>query len=278
MKLLLPYFKIIRLHNAVLSGIAVALGFWLGNSTNSLLALLLLVMATILATGFGNVVNDLKDIATDRISHADRPLPKREMTPRSALVFAIALAVATLTFAGMVSQLHFLATIIPLLLLIIYTLFLKGTPLAGNIVVSLLVAYALLFGGLNSPLFDHLLIPALLAFLLNLSREIIKDLQDRPGDSAAGIVTTASLSPSAIGAIICSIVVLYLAILFIPFSLHHFGRSYALICALIIVPLQIAWLWLFFRKEQNLSRISLLIKIEMAVGLLAMAVDQFIRF
>lgn len=278
MKLLIPYFKILRIHNAVLAGIAVALGFWLGNSKSPLLSLLLLVIATILATGFGNVVNDLKDIATDRISHPNRPLPKGEMTPQSALFFAIALALAALTCAGMVSQLHFLATIIPLFLLIIYALFLKGTPLAGNIMVSILVAYALLFGGLNSPQSAHLIIPALLAFLLNLAREIIKDLQDKPGDSAAGIATTASLSLSVIKAIIFSITFLYLAILFIPFGLHHFGRSYALICAFIIVPLQIAWLWLFFRKEQKLSLISLLIKIEMAVGLLAMAVDQFIRF
>lgn len=278
MKLLLPYFKILRPQNALLAGIAVALGFWLGNSINSIPALILLIFAAIAATGFGNVVNDLKDIATDRISHPDRPLPKGEMSVRSARTFAAVLALFALACSAIVSPMHFLATSIPLLLLIIYTLFLKGTPLAGNIVVSFLVAYALLFGGLGTPLFARLIIPAMLAFLLNFSREIIKDLEDEPGDSATRLVTTASLSLSSIKTIIYSIIALYLILLFIPFGLHHFGKVYALICVVFIVPLQIVWLILFSRKKPKLPLLSLLIKLEMAAGLFALASDQIGNF
>jgi geranylgeranylglycerol-phosphate geranylgeranyltransferase len=278
MKTILPYFKILRLQNALLAGIAVALGFWLGHSTNPAPALILLIIAAVAATGFGNVVNDLKDIATDRISHPGRPLPKGEMTVQTARVFAVVLALCALACAGMVSPLHFLATSIPFLLLIIYTLFLKGTPVTGNIVVSLLVAYAMLFGALEAPQFVRLIIPALLAFLLNLSREIIKDLQDKPGDSAVGIVTTASLPLSFIKLIIYSISSLYLILLFIPFGLHHFGKAYVFICAIIIVPMQIYWILLFFKREPKLPLISLLIKIEMAVGLLALAADTIVRW
>lgn len=278
MKPLLPYFKIIRFQNALLAGIAVALGFWLGHATFSLLTLVLLNSAAALATGFGNVVNDLKDIATDRISHPARPLPMGEMTLRAARIYAAVLALSALTCAGMVSPLHLLATAIPLVLLIIYTRFLKGTPLAGNIVVSFLVAYALLFGGLGAPRFTRLIIPALLAFLLNLSREIIKDLQDKPGDSAAGIVTTASLQLSFIKYLIYCINAVYILMLFVPCALHQFGYSYEIICTVLIVPLEVLMIVLFARKEPRLSFISLLIKIEMAGGLLALAVDQLINF
>jgi geranylgeranylglycerol-phosphate geranylgeranyltransferase len=277
MNSLLPYLKILRLQNTLLAGVAVALGFWLGHSVLSGYALVLLVVAAVSATGFGNVVNDLKDVETDTISHPGRPLPRGEMTMRAAGFYACYLAFISLLSSGFVSPKHLAATATPLLLLFLYTRFLKGTPLIGNMVVSLLVAYALLFGGLSAPLFNRLLIPALLAFLLNMAREIIKDLEDKPGDSAAGIVTTAVLSLSSIKTVVYSISSLYLLLLFAPFVLHHFGNLYAVICAAVIVPLQICWLVLYTKKEPRLSLISLLIKLEMAVGLLALAVDNLLK-
>jgi geranylgeranylglycerol-phosphate geranylgeranyltransferase len=277
MRLLLPYLKILRLQNTLLAGIAVALGFWLGQSGLSVYALISLIIAAAAATGFGNVVNDLKDVSTDRIGHPDRPLPRGEMTARAAAVYAGFLAFSALASAMLVSPRHSAATAIPLLLLVLYARYLKGTPLIGNIVVSLLVAYALLFGGLDAPRIDRLFVPAILAFLLNLAREIIKDLEDKPGDSAAGIATTATLPPSAIKTILFSTSTLYLFLLFIPYVLNHFGNLYALISTVVIIPLQIFWIILFTKKEPRLSLISLMIKLEMAAGLLALAIDQLAK-
>jgi geranylgeranylglycerol-phosphate geranylgeranyltransferase len=275
---LLPYLTIIRPQNVLLTGIAVSLGFWLGHSALPASALVFLIMAAAAATGFGNVVNDLKDIATDRISHPDRPLARGAMSIRAARFYSGALGFAALLFAWMVSPVHCAATAIPLLLLLIYAQFLKGTPLAGNIVVSMLVAYALLFGGLRAPLFSHLIVPALLAFLLNLSREIIKDLEDAPGDRAAGIITTAALSTSGINILIYCISATYLLLLFFPYFLKHFGNTYTIICGAIVIPLQICWLAVFAGRKRRLSLISLLIKLEMAAGLLALAIDRIFRF
>jgi geranylgeranylglycerol-phosphate geranylgeranyltransferase len=260
-----------------MAGTTVALGFWLGGPVMPRPVLLLIVIATITATGFGNVVNDIKDIATDRISHPNRPLPKGEMTVQSAWIYACTLAMCALACAGAVSLLHLLATVVPLLMLVIYTQFLKGTPLAGNLTVSLLVAYALLFGGLKGPGFNCLLIPALLAFLLNLSREIIKDLEDRPGDVAAGITTTAVFQLSTIKVIVLSIALTYFLLLFTPVAFHQFGIIYAVVCAATVIPLQIGWMTLFAKKQPPLHRISVLIKIEMALGLLALAADRFFQ-
>lgn len=274
MTISLPYLKIIRPQNALLAGIAVALGFWLGHSALPASSLALLIIAAAAATGFGNVVNDLKDIATDSISHPDRPLPRGEISISIARIYAGALGFTALLSSLIVSPVHGAATAIPLVLLVIYAQFLKGTPLAGNIVVSLLVAYALLFGSLKTTLFAHLVIPALLAFLLNLSREIVKDLEDAPGDRAAGIITTASLSTAAINTVIFAASGAYLLLLFTPFFLNHFGIRYVIICGAIIVPLQICWVALFAGNKPRLSLVSLLIKLEMAVGLLAIALDR----
>ena len=273
---LLPYLKIARLHNACMAGIAAALGFWLGRSTLPLAGLSLLVIAAIAATAFGNILNDIKDIASDRISHPNRPLPRNEISLRAAGLYAACCAFLSIASAAFVSPAHAAATVIPLALLALYTRFLKGTPLAGNIVVSLLVAYPLCYGGLLAPAFSRLVIPAFLAFLLNFVREIIKDLQDEQGDRSAGVITTASLPSSIVKFVAYASIGVYLMYLFAPAALHHFGKVYTGICAIAIVPLQVAWLVIFTKKNwrSRLSVLSLLIKLEMVLGLAALAADQ----
>jgi geranylgeranylglycerol-phosphate geranylgeranyltransferase len=275
---LLAYFKMARPGNATMTGIAIALGFWLGRNTLPMPGFALLVIAGICATAFGNVINDIKDVATDRISHPQRPLPRGELSSASVWRYLIFLAISALGSSLFVSKIHAIATLIPLLLLAVYTLYLKGTPLFGNILVSLLVAYALLFGGLTAPLFSRLLLPAGLAFTLNLIREIIKDLQDEPGDRAAGIATTARLSGPVIRMTVVSLCALYLLLLFLPSLTGQFGQIYTLICAVVIVPMHCCWMYLSIRKDWNarLPLLSLLIKGEMIAGLAALALDNLI--
>jgi geranylgeranylglycerol-phosphate geranylgeranyltransferase len=277
MSSLLPYLKIARLHNALLTAIAVGLGFWLGRSTLPLTALALLVIAATAAAAFGNVVNDIHDVAADRISHANRPLPRNEISIGSARFFAVYLAFVAIGSPAFISPAYIAATVLPLLLLTGYTRFLKVIPLAGNIVVSLLVGYAILYGGLTAPYFHRLIIPAVLAFLLNVVREIIKDIQDEPGDRAAGVVTTAALPLTAIKFIIYSASIAYLMLLFVPALLHHYGTIYAAVCAVGVLPIETRWLFLFAKNDwrSRLPLLSLLIKCEMALGLMALAADHF---
>jgi geranylgeranylglycerol-phosphate geranylgeranyltransferase len=277
MKTLLPYIKIARIQNVLMTGIAVSLGFWLGRSTLPMPALFLLIIAGISAASFGNVINDLRDIVTDRISHCDRPLPKNELSIDNARVFAAYLTITSLGSAAFISMTHLAATALPLLFLVVYTRSLKAVPLAGNIVISLLVGYAILYGALGAPALDSLLVPAGLAFLLNLVREIIKDVQDWPGDRAAGIVTTAALPVKAIKTTIYAASGACLLLLFVPWMLEHFGKIYALICGSLVLPLQLVWLVIFTKKNwrMKLPLLSLLIKLEMAAGLLALAADRF---
>ncbi|MBN1127581.1 MAG: geranylgeranylglycerol-phosphate geranylgeranyltransferase [Chitinispirillaceae bacterium] len=278
MRTLIPYVRTARPGNMLMTGAAVCLGFWLSHMTLIPSALALLVIAGMCATAFGNVTNDLRDRATDRISHPDRPLPRGDLVPLHAWLYAAFLALIAVGSALFVSSLHAVATLVPLLLLVLYTRYFKGTPLFGNIVVSLLVAYALLFGGLTGPLFNRLLVPAALAFLLNVIREIIKDLQDEPGDRAAGIATTALLPGPALRAVITVLCLAYAGLLFVPWLSRNFGAVYAIVCAAAALPLHLAWFLLFMRATWRirLPLLSSLIKIEMVAGLAALALDQIV--
>jgi geranylgeranylglycerol-phosphate geranylgeranyltransferase len=277
---LIPYLKIARINNVLMTGAGVALGFWLGCSTLPFAGLFLLVIAGVFTASFGNVINDIHDIAADRISHSTRPLPKNELSINNARIFSAYLVVVALESSIFVSMTQLAATVFPLILLTLYTFFLKKIPLAGNIVISLLVGYAPLYGALGAPAFDRLLIPACLAFLLNLAREIIKDVQDEPGDRAAGIATTAALPSGVIRTTVFAASGACLLLLFVPWALHHFGRVYAGVCLLLVLPIQVMWLTIFTKKNwrERLPLLSLLIKLEMAAGLAALAADRLFSF
>jgi geranylgeranylglycerol-phosphate geranylgeranyltransferase len=273
---LYSYINIIRLPNAIMAGAAVLLGFWLSNSPFSPQALFFLVIAAVCSTGFGNVINDIKDLQTDRISHPQRPLPKNEISSKSAIIYALFLAFSAILFSFSVTAVHGIATLFPLVILTAYTLFLKGTPLAGNLTVASLVAYPVIYGSLGSPHFQKLIIPSCLAFLLNLSREIVKDLQDEKGDIAAGYSTSAILPKKFLKSLLLISSLFYLILLYLPFRLHHFGIVYAVICTVAIIPLHGYRSKLIIGKSwlTNVGKISTLYKIEMLSGLISLAADQ----
>ncbi len=272
------YIKIIRPVNAFLAMIGVTLGFWLCAVEAPPTDLLVLILTATCALGYGNVINDIKDAAGDRINHPTRPIPGGVISSKAALVFASLLAVVSLISSTTVSLNHGIATLVPLIALTVYTLFLKGVPLLGNIVISLLVAYTLIFGGLGSTTVTIIVVPAFLAFLLNLSREIIKDMQDKTGDLQTGVTTTAVLSEKILKTVILFTGLLYITSLFIPYILGHFGLVYLIICAGVLLPLHMFWFFRFMgnNSSKRLGQISTAIKLEMFGGLLALAVDKLI--
>jgi geranylgeranylglycerol-phosphate geranylgeranyltransferase len=265
--------------NVGMSAAAVVLGYWISASTLPWQMLLLLIIAAAVSVAFGNTVNDLMDINTDRISHPERPLPSGSITAHQTIVFAIMCAVAALSTASIVSSLHCIGVVIPLAALMAYALFFKGTPLVGNILVSLLVAYPLLFGALTGLQINRLYIPAILAFLLNVIREMLKDIQDNDGDAAAGLRTTAILSQSTIKKIISACSLLYILFVPIPLFIHHFGALYALICLIAVLPLHCYWSFLILKRPLKTiaGHCASLIKIEMLAGLAAIAADNVVH-
>jgi len=275
--LIIPYLKILRIQNAAMATCAVFLGAWIAESPLPWYTTAFLSLAALLSTGFGNVVNDIFDIETDRISHPDRPLPQGSITPFAAGVYALFLALFALVAAFSVGLPFGFATFLPLVLLFLYAVRLKGTPLAGNAIVSLLVAYALLFGALQAPHINRLFIPALCAMLLNFSREIVKDIEDEKGDREAGIMTTATLSRTTIARLLYLCSAVYLLLLFVPVLTGVCGIVYSCIVGTFALPLHFFRLSLIARGLwlQKASLMSSLTKYEMLAGLCALSVDHF---
>ncbi|MFP4679640.1 MAG: UbiA family prenyltransferase [Chitinispirillaceae bacterium] len=274
-----PFVRIVRFTNVLMTGFAVFLGIWLAGTLQTALPTVLLMVAGMSATGYGNVINDILDIETDRISHPERPLAKGSMKTRTALFFAILLTAAALLSSYLVSLFHWKATFFPLVILSAYSLYFKRTPVIGNLLVASLVAYALLFGVLPAPEYKILLIPALLAFLLNFCREIVKDVQDEAGDSNLGYKTTAVINPFLLRGLLLFSAVVYLSLVFLP-SLYqnHFGTVYTAVCLVLVLPLHFYWTILVLKPDFRIraSRIASVLKFEMLAGLLALTLDKIV--
>jgi len=274
----LAFITILRPANLLILGLAVGLGFWLGHAPGGAIACALLVAAAVCCAGFGNTVNDIADISTDSISHPLRPLAKADLSRKAAQFYAVFLALAACICAFLVSMPHFVGTVIPIVMLLLYAKFFKATPLVGNVLVSMLVAYGILFGALAGTGIHRLCVPALLAFLLNMCREIVKDVQDQQGDDAAGLITSASIARPILKNIIALCGMAYALLVFLPWVRHDFGIAYAIVCIAVVAPLHIAWTFLLYKKDLAASSagISSLIKFELLAGLVALAADGFL--
>jgi 4-hydroxybenzoate polyprenyltransferase len=172
----------------------------------------LFVFTTLLVTSSGYIINDIYDIETDRINKPDKRIIDVHLSLSSAwkIYFSMILTGALISFYLAVQRNDlFYWFIYPaaVFLLFGYSRWFKGIPYLGNILVSLFCAAVpgifflseasvlkeLKIRDLTSflPLHNLLLAYVLFAFLTNLYREIVKDLQDETGDKLANIHTAA---------------------------------------------------------------------------------------
>lgn len=258
--------------NSLMAAIGILIGFLYSGKPLDF-TLLLLIIAGMTALGFGNVINDIVDVNTDTIAHPQRPLVTGAVTPKEASLFAITLTLLSISFGFSVSVEIGFATLIPIVILTLYSLLLKGTPLAGNITVSLLIAYTLLYGAWGGDYFP-LIMPAILAALSNFSREIIKDLADKEGDLASGLNTTATLPTTILNVLVWGSGLAALLIAPMPYILRQLGLPYLIVVLVFVVPLGVSWLVRYTKKE--FAQCAKLLKFEMLAGLSAILFDTFL--
>jgi geranylgeranylglycerol-phosphate geranylgeranyltransferase len=186
------------------------------------------VLATVLAVGAGNAINDYFDRDIDRINAPDRPIPRGAVSPRGALAFSVVLFAVAVGLALVLPPLAVGIAVFNLLALVAYTELFKGLPGVGNLVVAYLGGSTFLFGGaaVGGDLSTAAVLFALAA-LSTFAREVIKDVEDVAGDREEGLNTL----PIAVGerrALVVAAVALGLAVLAspLPYVTGTFGAAY----------------------------------------------------
>ncbi len=232
--------------------------------------------AGLIAAG-GNAYNDFCDRELDRHQKPERPIPSGAVSPTQALVAAL----ISFSIGWSASLMLNLPAVIiasgAILLLSLYSRFWKKTPLIGNVVVALVAGSAFIYGGVAVSSAGTAVWAAWLAFWFHLGREIIKDLEDAEGDARAGADTLVVRYGTRAGRIAatCAFILLVL-FLPLPYIWGPYRTGYAFFAAAAVLPVLlfvVAETWRADRSERY-HRLSILLKIDMSAGLLALYIGR----
>ncbi|WP_148689057.1 MULTISPECIES: geranylgeranylglycerol-phosphate geranylgeranyltransferase [unclassified Methanopyrus] len=182
------YFELARPVNCTMAALGVVVGELIAGARLDVGATLAPVVAAVVCAG-GNAINDYFDADIDAVNRPERPIPSGRVSPRSAQMFALGCFTAGIGMATVINRMCLTIAALNSTLLYLYSWRLKGTPLIGNVVVSYLVGSCFLFGAAVGQRPAPAVWLFLLAFLANLVREVLKDLEDVEGDAALGLKT-----------------------------------------------------------------------------------------
>jgi 4-hydroxybenzoate polyprenyltransferase len=264
---------------------------------------ILLIASLVLVAGAGNIINDYFDVKADRVNKPGRLIIGKYVKRRWAIIFnwsfsGIGLLIAIYLSYTLNNWLIALLSFIAINLLYFYSAIFKRKFLIGNILVALLTAivpiYVLIFGAFSNfpesaPL-SHIdegffeshiflvLMYCFFAFVLNLIREIIKDMADVEGD----LLLASKTLPIRIGigktkvivGILYMVAIIPILVYVINLPVYIDRSNNALIFTyllwMVLLFLVFSFLALLFRKEKKVYQLaSNLIKFAMLFGVLS---------
>lgn len=224
-----------------------------------------------LVAAAANAINDYFDVEIDKTNKPSRPIPRGDATRKEAwtewLVLS-SIAVALNLFLNMVAL---GIVVFAVIILYWYSALFKRTIIIGNVIVALMTGMAFIYGAVVVGNLRRAVIPALFAFLINLVRELIKDIEDMEGDRKENANTLpVKYGPRPALWIASVSIVLLIATTIAAYQLNVY-TVYFLYPVLIVDALLIAvliWMW----KDQTpltMNRLSNGLKLCMIVGLVA---------
>lgn len=267
------YLHLIRPSNFVIAIASIFVACLLAGGT---MDMLVPMIAAALAGGVigagGMVINDLYDIEIDRINKPERPLPAGLITRKSALITYAALSVSGIVLSFFTSTAALIIALAAVPMIFAYSAYLKRTPLLGNLLVAFLTGLAFLYGGAAVGRIEATVMPAVFAFLINAGREVIKDMEDREGDAQLGARTLPIVYGMRTASIVATILLAAVIVAtIIPYATGMYGIRYYIVVNVGVNAVLLYALWQLWRDQSpvTLHRLSVLLKYDMAVGLIA---------
>jgi 4-hydroxybenzoate polyprenyltransferase len=274
------------------------------NTTLEKVDFFILVFSTILIAAAGNIINDYFDVKADKINRPERLIISKFIKPRYAIVShwvlnGIAFTMAVYLSARYHTFWYVFVHLISINTLWFYSMYFKKKVIIGNFLVASLTGLVPILCGIHFATIgsladaDHTVIAdaplwisalakngififgmAFFAFILNFSREIIKDIQDVEGDKKIHAKTFAIVYGTKKSFLLASLI---LGILPITLLTLYFTKAKFLISDFIFfVPLLLAICissiipFFYFKgiKKEDLKQIDKLLKLAMLLGII----------
>jgi len=264
MKLLtkiISYLKAMRLIICLCASLMALEGYWLSVHRFQVPSLAHILAAVAAGSGlaFANVLNDVLDLEADRINHPRRPLPAGQIKRSEASWLAASLCGVSLLSGFLAGWRIFLLVIFVLAFSVIYNLWARKIPIAGNFIVAASGALTLTTGYLISLEGEIPAFPLLAALLFILAREFLETVSDDRGDRIVGRRSISTLWGKARVLQIClALIILSAVSLVMPaFNLDPLSRTLYLLTFTLISVLPGAIFVIAIWKDQSTANIHL---------------------
>lgn len=255
------------------------------------------LIALVLTTASGNIINDIYDIETDKINKPQKVWIPHFLSKKSAWILYVFLIVISLLLGFYISYfskfpIYFFVNLIVIILLFFYAKKIKKMLIFNNLLIAFLIAFSMFFlfvfvkefsnytdeNIFNSEIYEMGIFLITFAFGLNWIREIVKDVEDRVGDKATGVQTFAtefSLEQVKIILLILTmLLVIYLMIVAVKNWQNEIIFSIYLIFAVGMSLLLFVKQLLIAKSENDFTKISKLLKLIMLIGFLSIFLIQ----
>lgn len=271
--------QLIRWKNLVLISICQVIIIWSIYSFNQLtLPVFFYLICTFCFAAGGNVINDIFDVVPDEINKPHKLIVGTKISVKKSYFTYYAFNFIGIVFVVWASL--FLKNYIfciygvpVMILLYLYSKYLKGVPVIGNILIASFTSFSLLFFIIlipNSLEQQHIIsILALFAFLTNWIREIIKDIEDMRGDKKANLNTLPILIGSKRTSNIARIIT-FITIACLMILLYLSDKMLFKIYIFITLILPLSYIFVILKKIQkkhDFSKISKILKFIIAFGI-----------
>jgi geranylgeranylglycerol-phosphate geranylgeranyltransferase len=273
------HIKLLRPLNVFTSGLAMVIGSGILGTLNDTGTLLLVMAVVMCFAGAANALNDVVDYEIDKINRPMRPLPSGFVKKRTALFISILLfSVGTLACLELSEAAKVIGIVIAMPFMVLYSKYLKGMPLIGNMIVAFILGLSFLFCGAAFNNMSPMWIPMILAFGLTLVRELVKDIADMEGDQSVGLKTfpiTAGIEKSIQLSIFLSACIGMGA--FIPYLYGTYGIWYGILLILgVEIPLGVVVVSLLNNPGiSSATHGARILKFSTLIGLIAIYAGTF---
>ena len=256
---------------------------------------ILLVIATVCIAAGGYVINNIMDQDTDEIAKPQNRVVGVSISETMAYNWYIGLTIVGVGIGFYLSNVIYKPTFASMFILVATLLYMYATsfkqiPVLGNVVVALMLSTSIVIIGLFDILpaidvdnrfrmkeaFDILIHYAIFAFIINLIREIVKDMEDMDGDYQSGINSL----PIAIGVQKTKIIVGVLTVISIGILAYYvnsnlFELDYVVYYAIILIVGPLIYFGvklLNATTQKEFHHLSLVLKVILFFGILSVAV------
>lgn len=259
---------------------------------------ILLIVSTVCIAAGGYVINNIMDQDTDEIAKPQNRVVGVSISEATAYNWYIGLTIVGVGIGFYLSNVIYKPTFASMFILVatllyVYATNLKQIPFLGNVIVALLVSISIIIIALfdifpatdpsnrarMGEIFGILIDYAIFAFIINLIREIVKDMEDMDGDYQTGINTL----PVAIGIqktkiIVGVLTVIAITILAYYIKVYLFELDYVVYYTMVLIVGPLIYFGVKLLNaltKKEFHHLSLVLKLILFFGIISIAVIVF---